>query len=75
MIINMYPKRRNKIMLKQLIGLMTARKPADNRDQESEITFCESCGDVCGKGCRSEALLDRAKARSTSYQTGVISRF
>ena len=62
-------------MLKQLIGLMTAGKPADKGDKESEITFCESCGDVCGSACRSEALLDRAKVRSISYQTGVISRF
>lgn len=67
--------RRNEPMLKQLKGLLTVSKPADKRDKGGVISFCESCGKVCGNGCRSEALLDQAKEKSTSYQTGLTLRF
>lgn len=61
-------------MLKQLLGLIANNKPALWSDKTVEPTFCESCGEVCGNGCRSEAMLNRAKEKSTSYQGGATFR-
>jgi len=62
-------------VVKQLLGLLAGNKSAEKVDKAVEFTFCESCGEVCGNGCRSEGLLERAKEKSTLYQGGVTPRF
>lgn len=52
-------------------GSKTSFKPAKSQ----AVSFCESCGEVCGPNCRSEAILDQAKNKFSSYQTGAMGRF
>ena len=59
-------------MFKKIISLVSGDKPAKDAKGISETTFCESCGEVCGATCRSEAILDRTKDK---FQTGVPGRY
>lgn len=63
-------------MFKQFIGFITGdSKPATYADKSNNVSFCESCGEVCSTACRSEAIYERVKEKSSSLQTGGVLRF
>lgn len=63
-------------MIKQIIRLVTKTKYAVvNEEATQDVTFCEGCGEVCPAACRSEAILNRAKEKYSSYPSAFSGRF
>ncbi len=62
-------------MFQQIISLVSGAKAAKNSDKGNDVSFCENCGEVCGPTCRSEAFLNQAKEKFTSYQSGLTGRY
>ncbi|MBN9392303.1 MAG: hypothetical protein J0I20_29975 [Chloroflexi bacterium] len=62
-------------MFKQIISLVSGGAGAKETEKAKNTSFCESCGEVCGSSCRSEAILEQTKEKFTSFQSGVTARF
>ena len=62
-------------MFKQIISLVSGGKPAKEAEGAKAVSFCESCGEVCGSSCQSETILEQAKEKLTSFQSGVTAGF
>ncbi len=52
-------------MFNRVIQFVTGRQPSDLSKLEQQVSFCESCNEVCTADCRTGAAL----ARVTSQQT------
>jgi hypothetical protein len=38
-----------------------------SKTKDAAVSFCERCGQVCGSGCRAEALRERARLQMLAY--------
>jgi len=61
-------------MLKQIISLVSRSTLAKEAEEAKNVSFCESCGEVCGANCRTEAILEQAKNKFSFFQSGVTAR-
>lgn len=62
-------------MFKQIIKLVAGNKSTENLAKGKDISFCESCGEVCNTACRSNSVLSEAKDKYSAFQTGVAGRY
>ncbi len=62
-------------MLQQIINLVSGVKTSKRIDKTQDISFCETCGEVCGTTCRADSSLSQAKGKYSLYQTGGTGRY
>ena len=62
-------------MLQHIINLVSGVKTSKKIDKTQGISFCETCGEVCGTTCRADAILSQAKGKYAFYQTGGPGRY
>lgn len=59
-------------MLQRIRNLVAGFKPS-NKSQD--VSFCESCSEVCDADCRTTSLLYQAREKYSNYQTGSTGRY